>query len=283
MVNRAIHLGTSWGAAYAGPGDVSGFSGALAYGGLRAFNAVKAAALQSLIDVTDQADGNAATFACTSSGYLDLTAVSAWVAANSVSAIKVTKVYDQIGGNHFVAPAAAPRLVLNQIAGLPAFTFDGSSYYLRTTSTIAATAQPLHFAFITKPDSTNAGMLSSTASFGLQNYIFPASGSFRWGGDVADVDAAIGITRDAWHSIQSMWSGASSTVKVDSAAPVTAGSSPGTAGFGGTSKWTIGAGTEAGSTPFGGAMYEFMLLAGSPSSGDQALLNTNQHAIGTTW
>jgi hypothetical protein len=101
--------------AFTGSGDVK--SGAYAYWSpAYAYNAAYAAALGNMMDVVDQAGANQLTVKATSSGLVDLAAINTWKAANSVTTIKVKKLYDQTGNGRDVSQATLanmPTLLLS--------------------------------------------------------------------------------------------------------------------------------------------------------------------------
>src|SRR3954462_605040 len=83
------------GGGYTGPGDV--VSGAFAWFGLRGYTAAYSTGSNPAVDLVDQAGANPITINILSNGRLDVASINSWVTANSVSTIKVAKLYDQSG------------------------------------------------------------------------------------------------------------------------------------------------------------------------------------------
>jgi hypothetical protein len=113
---------------FVGVGDVQ--SGASAWYGLRAYNASYATGSNPAIDILDQAGANALTVNILANGDLDVASIASWVTAHSVTTIKVSKVYDQIGTNHCIEPSSTltkmPTLILSGLGSKPELNFDGS-------------------------------------------------------------------------------------------------------------------------------------------------------------
>lgn len=109
---------------YQGPGDV--VSGALIWGSTaRAYNAAYATGSNPAMTLVDQAGANSITINILSTGFVDIASINAWVTANSVTTIKVTKIFDQTGntaGWSNATLSTMPTLTLNAQNGLPGFT-----------------------------------------------------------------------------------------------------------------------------------------------------------------
>lgn len=134
------------GGAYVGPGDING--AALFWGGLRGFSAAYSTGANPAIDVVDQAGANPTTINITSAGDLDIAALTAWVAAHSVTTICVAKVYDQSGsGNHVVQATLAnmPTLVTS-VSGITSsryvLKYNGTTQFLRAGSAFGTVVVP---------------------------------------------------------------------------------------------------------------------------------------------
>jgi hypothetical protein len=268
--------------AYTGPGDVSGWTAnQYAYWGLRA---VKASYIGSAcIDITDQADANPLTVNIAANGYVDTAAINAWVTAHSVSTIRVTKIYEQVGGaNHMLASASKPHLVMNVLAGLPVFDFDGSSMWFTSTNNVAAQAQPLTFTAIGQQ---SAGAYISEGNFDVQPLISLGAGGIAQQTSGSAITYS-GNTYSVFHAYISELTGTNTTctMQIDGTLQTNSnGSGPGTAGFLGGAEMTIGADTPTGGVPLAGQVFEAFVLTSAPNSTQQTALNTNMHGIGTGW
>jgi hypothetical protein len=198
--------------AYEGPGDVQ--SGATHFWGVYAYNAAYATGSNPCIDITDQANANALTVNILSTGFVDVAAISAWVTANSVTTIKVSKVYDQIGSAHLEQATAADRPVLemNQTSGgLPAFdSVDGLRWIYGPSS--LAVAQPYSMTTVARRNGAAGAFQHVVGTFGGG-----AGGSIQfWVGEEvilqADsvVDCGVATDEGVFKSIQAVINGASS-------------------------------------------------------------------------
>jgi hypothetical protein len=117
---------------YQGPGDA--VSGAQFYGTCgRVYNLSGASTATSLCDLVDSAAPTVVicTLRGTASGFVDLSAYctgsvtpSAKCAAATGGTCNVSKVYDQVGGNHWTNATAAsqPKLTFSALNGLPGMT-----------------------------------------------------------------------------------------------------------------------------------------------------------------
>lgn len=161
------------GAAYAGVADAVG-STPTAFYGLRAMSAAFAATQGALIDIVDQAGANALTVNCTTSGDLDVAAISAWVTAHSVTTIKIAGLRRQNSASNALLDMAQgtlanmPVLVLSGIGSKPVMRFTGaSSHYLRNgQSGLSTQTPPISLGFVAKhTDPGNWGFVyGSTAN-----------------------------------------------------------------------------------------------------------------------
>ncbi len=282
--NKAIHLGTSWGApAYAGPGDV--VSGAYLWvSPARAYSAAFAATLGPVMDLVDQAGANPVTINILATGYVDTAAIAAWVTANSVSTIKVAKLYDQSGNARHVSNATLatmPTLVLNAInSTLPVIDNPtGANFFLATSGTHSVPL-PYSYSAVWKTFASNsAGGLAGGAANGSTSSSFgvdatPAFG-FRLNG-VNTFKQTYTNPHTAFHAGQAVAvSGASnSTLNID--------------GTESTGTYAAVISAEAirvmregsGGASFPGKIAEVGIWAAAFSGPQRTAMNANQH--GTT-
>jgi hypothetical protein len=203
--NTVVNFTISGVVTYQGPGDV--VSGAVAWASCaRAYTAAYATAHNAMMDLVDQAGAHPITINCLSSGFVDLTSINNWVTANSVTTIKVTKLYDQSGtGNHFTQATLAnmPTLVLNIINGLPVLQFTSGGSMQINTAAISVTS-PISFSTVAKRTTFNTALdgifATQTTAFGLSfNNI---SGQIVMANPSTSSIAS--STEGAWHSLQGM-------------------------------------------------------------------------------
>lgn len=199
---------------YTGPGDV--VSGAYVWYGLRAYNAAYATGSNPALDLVDQAGANAVTINILADGRLDVASISAWVAANSVSTIKVKRWYDQSGSARHLDQTTLtnmPVLNLTGFGSLPAITTDGTVPHHMTSgaSGTFAKSQPITYSFVY----TYGGRQGEAfAHFGT--FINTVSGGFkvRAGNNPSASTAADG----SWHAAQGVINTTSSATYIDGSA-----------------------------------------------------------------
>lgn len=203
-------------AGYEGPGDI--VAGAHSWYGLRAYDEAYAAAESPIVDITDQADGNALTVNATTAGDLDVAAIAAWVTANSVTTIRVTKIYDQSGNAYHLengTPEQRATLVLNVVNGKPALLFTSSASQVMTKSTgVAQLTQPFTFSHCSVPNvGAGAGAVLAIYDGGSDiSLVYYDNGSA-----LIHAGSGVGNTAadDTFHSVQGVLNGASSIINID--------------------------------------------------------------------
>lgn len=215
------------GGGYTGPKDVSG--AAVAWYGLRSYSAAYATGSNPAVDLVDQAGANAITININSSGNLDVSAITAWVTAHSVTTILVTKVYDQQGTNHMnqVALGSMPALILSAFGSHPAISVDAATPRFITGGSVTQ-AQTFTQSIVSRQ--VTAGGLgqvfgNSAASPGV--FYNGANTAVIWaGGSFSSVTASDSTP----HSITGFYNNTSSSIAIDGGAP-TGSLTPGTDGF----------------------------------------------------
>lgn len=261
--------------AYTGPGDI--VSGAYFWGGLRAYNAAYATGSNPALDLVDQAGANPLTVNILSTGRLDVASINTWVTANSVSTIKVTKLYDQTGNARHVVEATLtnmPVLNLTGFGSLPAIVFTAaSSHRLKSTGTYTL-SQPNTFSFVYNRTS---GGSNFQEALGFQNdaTIFMPSGGgantlyLQANSGSADVTATVAT----WHAVQGIFNSASSAAYVDGSG--TTGLNPGSSGV--TTRAIFIAGQPSLANYYGGSIAEFGIWNSAFNATQAGDMNTNQH------
>lgn len=256
---------------YTGPGEVVG--GALGwYSSARAYTAAFAAGGTAIMDLVDQAGANLVTIHILSTGYVDLTAISNWVSANSVTTIRVTKLYDQTGtGNHVtnVTLAQMPALVLNSFNGLPGLVAT-SARGDRLLSGNITQAQPLSYSGVAKRTG-GTGASGWVGSNSNPVGLYPGTGANIWSVAGNTVLASSTIATDnAFHAAQGVLNGGSSAIVIDGTAATGAG---GALGF---SASAISICRANGGTP-DGVLMEAGVWPIAFNATQYGNMNTNQH------
>jgi hypothetical protein len=208
---------------YQGPGDLT--SGALIWGGLRAYNAAYAApGTNNCIDIVDQAGAHALTVPIHTDGYVKASAIASWVATNSVTTIRITRIYDQTGGGaHFdqVTVGQMPALVLSP-TGLTTgrygiFFTSARSDQISSSLANLTTAQPFTISALanrtTRQVSVRGGIASITGASVRFGYSSNAGTVYQYAGTALNDFGS--VTDNAWHGFQSVYNGASSLVNID--------------------------------------------------------------------
>lgn len=267
--------------AYLGPGDVQ--SGAVWWGGLRGYNLAYATGSNPAVDLVDQAGANALTgVVIKTDGTLDVSSVATWVAANSVTTIRVSKLYDQSGGgNHAVQAtlASMPQLILGPVTGLasnrPAIAINGGRFLQTAAISGANLIQPMTLSAvgIRTSGTTLGGMIGGTTTDDAE--------IFFDGANLAGVYAAVIIdaaqTDNAWHGFHGVFNDPLSLMNVDGV--------DGTSGTAGAHGWTR-SGTGAvviGKDGFGSAMVGNLCEVGAwnisfTTAAKSAAMSSNQHS-----
>ena len=258
---------------YQGPGDI--VSGALFWGSpARAYSASFAAGGTAVLNLVDQAGANPITVNILSTGFVDVTSITNWVAANSVSTIKVSQLYDQTGNARHATQATLanmPTLTLSAINGLPALEGNGS--FRLDTPTITQ-SQPFSVSGVIKrTGSTSTAMHAMGAgSGGAITFGFnSASGQGRVGG--SSLVNFAGLTEGSFNAMTAAHNGASSAYNFNGT-DVT-GQAFGAGTFSGNAFRILDSGV--GVAPLTGQVMEAGVWPSFISPTDRGLINTNQH------
>lgn len=258
---------------YQGPGDI--VSGAIAWWGLRAYNAAYAASLGPAINVCLPLDVTCEDIDVTASGGLNLSTITA-LGCNNLSSICTIKIfYDQSGGNNCSSGACnleqttvADRytLTLNCIGTLPCATATAGESY-STSGSLGTISQPNTWSFAAEFTGTFNGAYTLVESnFGTQQEGLgesTANDGFCYAGTVL-LFPAVG---NAFHAVQCILNGNSSIAYVDGTA------TNGAAGSGVAGGNPI---NLSSSNTFVGNMLEGGLWAIGFSSAQQSAMNANQ-------
>lgn len=258
--------------AYTGPGDIQ--ASALAWGGLRGYSAAYSTGSNPAVDLVDQAGANTITINVLSNGKLDTSSITTWVAAHSVTTIKISKLYDQSGhGLHFTQATLAtmPTLALSVIGSSPAMLFSGSQSLNNATGTTST--QPFTMSVIAQRTGTFTSNNTIFGSLGgnSNQLFFGASANTAAMFDGNNLPAATAAD-STFHAIQAIFNNpGTSSIYIDGSltTPMNLGN---TETF--TSTMTIG-----GQFPLTGYVFEAGVWNGDKSA-NNATMNSNQHGVG---
>lgn len=257
------------GGGYTGPGDVVAFN---AWWGLRAYNAAKAAAAPAVLDLLDQAGANAITINLLTTGQLDVASINTWVTAHTVTTIKVTRIYDQVGTNHQNQATLANMPALGVTSGpgaaFAALLFTRASSQSMTSGALTGGgAQPYSISTVAERTGTT-GSFNTVFGVGGGEILFNNSANGLGGYAGAVLADTTHSADSAWHAAQVLFSGTGSVV-VDGNTAVTG---------------SIGAGTITANGVIGNGIGGFLDgrlmeigIAYSDISANFNSLNTNQH------
>lgn len=264
---------------YVGPGDVSGWSGAYAHYGLRAYTAALAATQNALIRVaTNDAGANGTDIHSQTNGQINLTEIATFKSTYGATTIYVSTIYDQSGNGRHLSTTSTfelPQLAENAIATtLPAFSL-APSRLISTASNNTAQAQPITLAYVAKFNGD--GAVISDGSFGwILGRSFAGARRISAGSN-----ENFDVTTDGtWESGQAVYKGAPSTFRLNGTDITGTGfGDPGTGGISNTVPMTLGAGPAAFYlNP--GLIFEVTIMGSEVSGANQAALYSNQQAAG---
>jgi hypothetical protein len=273
LIRPAGTVVAAGGGGYSGPGDV--VSSAVAWWGLRGYNAAYATGSNPAVDLQDQAGANPITINILSNGKLDVASINTWVTAHSVTTIKVAKVYDQTGNAHHltqVTLALMPALTLNALGTNPALTGNNSVNMIGGALTIQA--QPFTFSSVAKNTSSGTqGALFSDVSGNFEG-VFNFSGSANTVAIFAGAGPNSFTASDAsTHAMQFVFNGASSDMNVDGTQNT---NSAGTGSVAASDQIRLFQGVAGGL--FTGFEYELGYWASAFSTTQSSNVSSNQHA-----
>lgn len=269
LVSTRIPPAPGGGATYTGPGDING--AAVAWYGLRAYNAAYATGANPSIDVVDSSGANTTTIKILASGDLDYAALATFVGAHGAASI--SKLYDQAGTRHMTQATVAnmPTFQLSPAgltAGRGAMKFLGSASQGLAAASSMALSQPSTIAAVairTLFPSNSSALFGDTGVTGLA--FFSTSGTIV---DYAGVTTGtVSAAENTWHSAQGVPNTTASKIDIDGT--TTTGLSSG-----GTGITTPCVGIAAGSFPLTGMIVEGGFWS-TDKSANFATVNSNAH------
>lgn len=266
LMGKGYRHGAIGGGGYVGPGDIT--AGALVWGGLSAYNAAYATPGNNpSIGIVDQAGSNPLTANILSDGYLDIATINAWVTAHSVTAIRVTEIYDQTGnGQHFFQFTIGnmPQLIINP-AGLSAnratMLFSSArSDQIVSAGTGFTSSQPFTISTVARrtiKQTSVRGGICSIAGGGIRfGYEANADTFFQYAGSGLN-DIGTGAL-NTWHALQAVFAGGASVVNVNGV-----DSSPNNPGSASPSSSSLAVGTASSGDYYDGYVSEIGVYSGS--------------------
>lgn len=264
------------GVAYSGPGDVK--SGFFAWWSVtRGYSAAYASPGNNpAMDLVDQAGANQVTINVKSTGLTDTAAITAWVVANSVTTIRVKKLYDQSGGGFHLTQATVanmPKLQLSPALGNAFYAMNfvtalSQSMTSAATGLSASTGTFSSFSMRSALPDTFMGILQA-GSHGIGYYSQPSQLMMLTGSFAHTFENDF-----AFQPIQWVYNGASSFAYVNginnSLAPAVSGTALGS---------PFALGKINGGFPPTGDICEVGYHNTVWSAGDCALVDANQNAF----
>jgi hypothetical protein len=252
-----------------GPGDIISFP---FWYGLRGYSIAYATGSNPAIDVVDQSGANSLTVNILASGDLDAASISAWVSANSVTTILVSKLYDQVGSAHLTQTTNSrrPSLVLAGYGAVtkPVMLFNHANNQDMVGTSGAALNQPwtYHGVF-------NRPVYVQTSSQFHGNF---CGINFGNGASYVQLYAgassgAAGATDNVWHSFMGIANGASGMITVDATDTTV---NAGTTAFG--TSLSLGTYNGSGGNSLNGYCGECGTISGATSSTNRTAIYSNQ-------
>jgi hypothetical protein len=210
---------------YEGPGDI--VSGASHHYGVYAYDAAYATGSNPCMDLVDQADGNPITVNIATDGIIDIAAIATWVTANSVTTIRIEKIYDQIDTDHLLRGsdvANFPELKLNASGSVPSIRNPAEDRYIISSTGITSIAQPFTIMGVAKRVSganafsppfgntsegqvhfwndsqlilTGGSVVSATGTTTSENVFLTMGGLFSGASSKGIIDGTVGSSVDA--------------------------------------------------------------------------------------
>lgn len=261
-------------AAYVGPLDVAGYTSSYAYYGFRCSKSAYIGNVALIKNVATPATTTQLT--CSSGGVLNQTLNT--LATTCATACAVVNVTDQVGSGGDMQGGNVPSFVNGGLGGTAlGMSGDGgiSNQFLVTVGNSTALAQPITLsAIVSFTSGVSGGEVWSEGAFNFQPFASLTSTTVS-----QDAGTRVDYTMShaIMHSGHSVINGASSSFKIDGAAPVSSGTS-GAAAITGASKTQLFSGSAGGSVFFNGTFIELIIVGAAVSPTNQGLQATNQCA-----
>lgn len=254
--------------AYQGPGDVITFAH---WYGFRAYSAAKAGT--KAIRIVRASDSTQSDINSLANGSLDASTATSFCNATSC---KVVTLYDQVGSTDATqgTDANRPTLTTSALNSSYCMTTTGSTpTFVVSSGTVTQGSQPYSGVLIAKQTNTSGDQ----GVFALMNSGFTDGFTMNYTNGGASYNPFAGATTSTtftstnFNAIQSVFNGASTINNINgSENTVSAGANTITAE-------TVSIGENQNPQSFTGVICEAGFVAGTISSGNRSLLNTNMH------
>ncbi len=193
------------GVGYGGLGAIYG--PAVAYYGLRAFNATAAASRAKAIQLQRASDGATQDITVLPNGRLDLATAASFL-AGTTGGLSIW--YDQSGNGYHMAQATQslqPKFAFNAIGSLPGVTFNSSAgTFLEFAAGIPNTYPPVTYSHFMQPQMSTTRNVNyfptDSVNGGNQGYQVDGSGNRNFLAFFSSTNTVSGIINNAWHSVQ---------------------------------------------------------------------------------
>jgi hypothetical protein len=263
---------------YVGPGDL--VAGAMAWYGLRAYNAAYAAAGGNAATIRRASDNTTTTIAVLANGQLNTAAATSFCSATTCY---VTELFDQSGHGLNATQSATnsqPGFLTSCVGGEPCMTFNGSSQMLNYTSPVVSAPVTVVAVSIRTGSFTSFGTITQENAHSFTNFRFQTTANTvefatLLGGTLGEITAT--ETDNIYHSLIGVFNGSSpnSLLAVDGTA--TSGSMPSGLIFGGGA---TGIGEDPGTGNFlTGQITELGIWGLAFSTAQQAAVCANQSSF----
>lgn len=272
----------SVGATYSGSGDIISFSqwGSCA----RVYNLAKASTATSMCDLVQGPSGASpgtavGTLRGSATGLVDLSAYFAGSVTPSAACALVTggcvvsKIYDQVGTNHWTQATNSrmPLLAFAAANGLPGMQFDTASVSFLESAAVTV-AQPFTLSGVYKNtvNLQQGGLIGSDAS--IQICMGSSSASAQTYAVAGGAGNGFAAADNTFHAINDLFNGASSIINLNGSE--NAAAAVGTNAFSSTPV-RIG---RCDGTSMTGIIMEAGMISGSSTPTNRSDLSTNQHS-----
>lgn len=265
-VSSDYSLVTAPTSSYVGPGDVQTFK---AWYGFRGYS--NATVGSPCVDIIRASDSAIQTFSILATGALETASIATFLSATTG---KISKIYDQTQTGWDLVQgtdAARPAYTASAVGSLPGMTL-AAGQQLINASAFPTLAQPFSVSYVAE----RTGALTSASNVisgnnGASNVQIGFGALANKALLYANTITNAAANDNAFHAIQAVANGSSSSIYVDGT--LTSSLNPGPTTFGGTiSLGAVGAILN----PLTGAILEAGIAAGNQSANNSAV-NSNQH------
>lgn len=267
---------TVGGGGYVGPGDVSGWSTAASWSGLRAYSNSTAAAGANAVQVCTAADALCTNIRVTSTGGLSAADITTSTCTGTACTIKTW--YDQTGnGKAYTQATISARAMFHVscISALPCADFNGTTAFYHVTGYGISQPLSINIAVIhpNVPDFSQLfGDDQPITATAATTFFFdptPSAGMIASSGQLN-----LSPPFSTWEGFTSVFNGASSIFDINGS------QTTGTVGAGGITDAQLSGYGNSASRQLTGSVFEFGIWASAKNGTQISALNANQHAYG---